>query len=65
METLFPLLVFVMGNDIVHPKYAIGSLSSQDSAIITDKEFVQGSKLCLEDFELIKVIGKGGFSKVF
>lgn len=46
-------------------KNTLGSLSSQDSGILADKEFMQGSKLCLEDFELIKVIGKGGFSKVF
>ena len=45
------------------------SLSSQNSNPLVDKDPSPASglnsALTLEDFELVKVIGKGGFSKVF
>lgn len=49
-------------------KNMIGSIASANSVfspVNSDNNLMLHQQLTLEDFELIKVIGKGGFSKVF
>jgi len=39
-------------------------LNETDELHIIYSSYVKENEVCLEDFEIIKVIGKGGFSKV-